>query len=102
MRRGRMLSRPARTPSAAPTTRSSTSAPTAAFQPGPPRVSGAAAGAGQTSFRAPPNVLQRIDPETGRVTARLAIGDQQPVALVRAGDDLDVVTAQGRVLVVRG
>jgi hypothetical protein len=61
-----------------------------------------AAGAAETSFKPPPNVLQRIDPRTGRVTARVAIGDQQPVALVPAGADLDVVTAQGRVLVVRG
>ena len=47
-------------------------------------------------------MVQRIDPATGRVTARVAIGDQQPVALVPVGRDLAVVTAQGRVLVIRG
>ena len=54
------------------------------------------------TLRHAPNVVQRIDPTSGRVTARVTIGDQQPVALVPVGADLDVVTAQGRVLIIRG
>jgi hypothetical protein len=61
-----------------------------------------AAGAAETSFKPPPNVLQRLDPRSGRVTGRVTLGRQQPVALVPVRGDLVVVTAQGRVIVVRG
>jgi streptogramin lyase len=60
------------------------------------------AGGGPSAATAAPNRLERIDPDTGRVTARVDIGVQRPVALVPVGRDLVVVTSQGRVLVVRG
>ncbi len=47
------------------------------------------------------NRLTRIDPETGRPTATLALGGQRPVAIVPAGDELCVLTADGEVLFVR-
>ena len=47
------------------------------------------------------NRLIRIDPETGRPTAALALGTQRPVAIAPAGDQLCVLTADGKVLFVR-
>jgi hypothetical protein len=47
------------------------------------------------------NRLIRIDPATGRPTATLELGDQQPTALIPAGDELCVVTVAGNVLFVR-
>jgi sugar lactone lactonase YvrE len=60
------------------------------------------AGGGPSAATTTPNRLERIDPDTGRVTARVAIGVQRPIALVPSGRDLLVVTSQARVLVVRG
>jgi sugar lactone lactonase YvrE len=68
------------------------------------RVRGAlwiAAGGGPTAADARHNRVTRIDPDSGRATATVDTGDQRPVALVAAGGELLVVTAQGRVLVVR-
>jgi hypothetical protein len=47
------------------------------------------------------NHLMRIDPDTGKVTATIDIGDHRPVALVTARDTLCVVTADGKVVLVR-
>jgi hypothetical protein len=46
------------------------------------------------------NELLRIDPVSGRVTARIALGHHIPSALVSSGDTLAVVTDQGDVLLV--
>jgi hypothetical protein len=46
------------------------------------------------------NELLRIDPVSGRVTARIALGHHIPSALVSSGDTLSVVTDQGDVLLV--
>lgn len=59
------------------------------------------AGGGPGVINAPHQRLQRIDPRTGRITATIDLGAQRPVALVPSGHDLLVVTAAGRVLVVR-
>lgn len=45
--------------------------------------------------------LERIDPDSGRVTAQLDLGHRRPVALVPFGDQLCVLTANGAVLFVR-
>jgi hypothetical protein len=45
--------------------------------------------------------LIRIDAVTGRVTATLALGIQQPVALISTGDQLCVLTGNGTVLVIQ-
>jgi streptogramin lyase len=45
--------------------------------------------------------LVRIDSRTGRVTATLELGAQRPIALVADGDQLCVLTGNGRLLFVR-
>ena len=47
------------------------------------------------------NRVSRIDPDTGAVTATLDLGNQRPKALVATDDDLCVLTADGKVLVIR-
>jgi hypothetical protein len=47
------------------------------------------------------NRLVRIDPATGRPTATVELREQRPVALVPAGDELCVLTADGKLLFVR-
>jgi streptogramin lyase len=46
------------------------------------------------------NRLIRIDPATGAPTGALDLGAQQPVALIPAGDQLCVLTANGKLLFV--
>ena len=47
------------------------------------------------------NRVSRIDPDTGDVTATLDLGNQRPKALVATDDGLSVLTADGRVLLIR-
>jgi hypothetical protein len=47
------------------------------------------------------NRLIRINPDTGKPTATLQLGDQRPVALVPAGDQLCVLTSDGQILFIR-
>jgi DNA-binding beta-propeller fold protein YncE len=44
--------------------------------------------------------LERIDPDTGKVTATLQLGTRRPLALVPAGDRLCVITQDGNVLFI--
>ena len=45
--------------------------------------------------------LIRIDPTTGRQTATIKLGTQQPVALTPSGDQLCVLTGNGKILFIQ-
>jgi hypothetical protein len=45
--------------------------------------------------------LTRIDPDAGRITATLDLGNHKPLALIGVGDDLCVVSGDGTALVIR-
>ena len=47
------------------------------------------------------NRITRIDPDTGNITGMLDLGRQRPNALVATDDALCVVTAEGKILLIR-
>ena len=47
------------------------------------------------------NRVIRLDPDSGRATAAIELGDHRPTALVAAGRTLYVITADGRAVVIR-